>query len=476
MGGLFGATAKCDVVLDVFFGVDYHSHLGTKTGGMCINKADGFERSIHSIADAPFRTKFQKEIEDIEGLSGIAAISDSEPQPLMVYSKLGNYALATVGIINNKEELIADVIRLGGGQFQAMSSGKINSTELVSSIISCGNTITDGIKLAQRKVQGSMTILVLTTDNEIYAARDLHGRTPLAIGKRDDGHCVASESFSFLNMGYEYYRELGPGEIVRITADDVVVESPPVEKDIRICTFLWAYYGYPTAIYEKKNVENMRYRNGAAIARLDKDDPDLAKVDYVAGVPDSGIAHALGYAKESHIPYARPLIKYTPTWPRSFMPSNQKARDMIARMKLVPDQEIIDGKEFILVDDSIVRGTQLRETLSYLYDNGAERIHVRSACPPILYGCKYLNFSRNNSDMDLIGRRVIAKLEGTEDVPESVMKEYSDCTTERYKKMVEMIRDISGFDTLRYQTLENLIDAVQIDPCKLCTYCWDGRE
>ncbi len=475
MGGIFGAAAKRDVVLDVFFGVDYHSHLGTKTGGMCILQSDGFDRSIHSIANAPFRTKFQKEIEEIEGNLGIAAISDSEPQPLTVYSKLGNYALATVGIINNKEELIADVIKLGGGQFMSMSGGKINSTELVGSIINYGNSITDGIKLVQKKIEGSMTLLLMTQD-AIYAARDIHGRTPLAIGKKDDGYCIASESFSFLNLGYEYFRELGPGEIVKITADEIIVESPPVEKDIRICTFLWSYYGYPTAVYENKNVENMRYRNGAKIAILDKDDPELQNVDYVAGVPDSGIAHALGYAMESKIPYARPLIKYTPTWPRSFMPSTQKARDVIARMKLVPDQEIIQGKEFVLIDDSIVRGTQLRETLSYLYDSGAEKIHVRSACPPILYSCKYLNFSRSVSEMDLIARRVIAELEGTTDISEEILKEYSDSSSERYAKMVEKIRQVSGFDTLKYQTLENLIAAVEVEPCKLCTYCWDGKE
>ena len=475
MGGLFGAAAKSDVVLDVFFGVDYHSHLGTKTGGMCINTADGFERSIHSIASAPFRSKFQKEIEQIEGNMAIAAISDAEPQPLTVYSKIGHYALATVGLINNKDDLIADVIRLGGGQFMSMSKGKINGTELVASIISCGNSVVEGIKLAQKKIDGSMTMLVMTED-AVFAARDLHGRTPLVIGKKPDGYCVASESFSFLNLGYDYYRELGPGEVVKITADGIETVSPPTDKDVRVCTFLWTYYGYTTAVYEGKNVEKMRYRNGARIADLDKDDPDLKNVDFVSGVPDSGIAHALGYAHESGIPYERPLIKYNPTWPRSFMPSNQKARNLIARMKLVPAEEIIRGKEFVLIDDSIVRGTQLRETLSYLYDNGAEKIHVRSACPPILYGCKYLNFSRSVSDMDLIGRRVIAELEGTEDVSEEVLAEYADPSTQKYKDMVERIRAISRFDTLKYQTLDNLLESVDIDKCKLCTYCWDGKE
>lgn len=475
MGGLFGISSKNDCVMDLFFGIDYHSHLGTKTGGMCVHGKKGFDRSIHSIENAPFRTKFQKEMEEMEGNRGIGAISDTEPQPLTVYSKLGHYSLGTVGIINNKEDIVDDLIHSGNNQFMSMSGGQINNTELVAALISTGVNIPEGIRYAQKKIEGSITLLALSED-ALYAARDFHGRTPLIIGKREDGYCVASESFSFINLGYEYFREIGPGEVVKITPEGIETVVPPNEKDVRICTFLWTYYGYATSIYEGKNVENMRYRNGARIARLDEDDPEVKDVDFVAGVPDSGVAHALGYAQHSHIPYARPLIKYTPTWPRSFMPSNQKARNLIARMKLVPDKEIIEGKKFVLVDDSIVRGTQLRETLSYLYENGAEKIHIRSACPPIMYGCKYLNFSRSVSEMELISRRVIAELEGTEDVSPEVLKEYADSTTEKHAEMVKKIQETLGFETLKYQTLENLLDSVGVDKCRLCTYCWDGKE
>lgn len=475
MGGLFGVTSKSDCVIDLFFGVDYHSHLGTKAGGMCVYGENGFNRSIHSIESAPFRTKFQKDMEELEGTMGIGSISDSDPQPLTVYSKLGHYSIGTVGVITNKDDIVEDLILSGNHQFMSRSKGAINNTELVSALICTGINIPQGIRYAQKKIEGSMSLLLLAEDG-LYAARDYYGRTPLIIGKKEDAFCVASESFSFINLGYEYYGEVQPGEIVKVTADGVEVVAPANEKDVKVCTFLWTYYGYATAIYEGKNVENMRYRNGGLIADIDKDDPDLKDVDYVAGVPDSGIAHALGYAHKSGIPYARPLIKYTPTWPRSFMPSNQKARNLIARMKLVPDKEIIEGKKFVLVDDSIVRGTQLRETLSYLYENGADKIHVRSACPPIMFGCKYLNFSRSYSPMELISRRVIAELEGTEDVPAEVLEQYADSTTEKYAAMVERIREISGFDTLKYQTLENLLESVQVDKCKLCTYCWDGKE
>lgn len=475
MGGLFGVASKSDCVMDLFFGVDYHSHLGTKAGGMCVHGNHGFERSIHSIESAPFRTKFQKEMEEMKGNIGIGSISDTEPQPLTVYSKLGHYSLGTVGIIKNKDSIVEDLILSGNNQFMSMSGGEINNTELVAALISTGINITKGIRYAQKKIEGSLTLLLLTED-ALYAARDFHGRTPLVIGKRDDAYCVASESFSFINLGYEYFREIGPGEIVKITADGVETVAPANEKDVRVCTFLWTYFGYATAIYEGKNVENMRYRNGAHLAEMDMDDPELADVDFVAGVPDSGVAHALGYSQRSHIPYARPLIKYTPTWPRSFMPSNQKARNLIARMKLIPDHEIIEGKKFVLVDDSIVRGTQLRETLSYLYENGAEKIHIRSACPPVMFGCKYLNFSRSVSEMELISRKVIAELEHTEDVTPEILKEYTDCSTEKYAAMVERIKEVSGFDSLKYQTLENLLDSVQIDKCRLCTYCWDGKE
>ncbi|MBQ4339505.1 MAG: amidophosphoribosyltransferase [Firmicutes bacterium] len=475
MGGLFGVASKNDCVMDLFFGVDYHSHLGTKTGGMCVYGKKGFDRSIHSIEDAPFRTKFQKEMEKMEGTSGIGSISDTEPQPLTVYSKLGHYSLGTVGVINNKDDIVDDLIHSGNNQFMSMSGGLINNTELVAALISTGVSIPAGIRYAQKKIEGSISLLAMD-EHALYAARDFHGRTPLIIGKREDGYCVASESFSFINLGYEYYKELGPGEVVKITPDSVETVVEANDKDVRICTFLWTYFGYATSIYEGKNVENMRYRNGAKICEMDADDPDVQDVDYVAGVPDSGIAHALGYAQRSHFPYARPLIKYTPTWPRSFMPGNQKARNLIARMKLIPDREIIEGKKFVLVDDSIVRGTQLRETLSYLYENGAEKIHVRSACPPIMYGCKYLNFSRTVSNMELISRKVIAELEGTEELTEEILKQYSDSSTEKYTAMVKRIGEKMGFDSLKYQTLENLLDAVEVDKCKLCTYCWDGRE
>ena len=475
MGGLFGIASKSDCVMDLFFGVDYHSHLGTKTGGMCVYGGKGFDRSIHSIEDAPFRTKFQKELEKMTGNMGIGSISDTEPQPLTVYSKLGHYSLGTVGIINNKENIVEDLIHSGNNQFMSMSGGEINNTELVAALISTSVDIPKGIRYAQKKIEGSITILALSKE-ALYAARDFHGRTPLVIGKREDGYCVASESFSFINLGYEYYRELGPGEIVKITSDGIETVVPANEDHVRICTFLWTYFGYATSIYEGKNVENMRYRNGAKIAEMDEADGDASEVDFVAGVPDSGIAHALGYAQKSHIPYARPLIKYTPTWPRSFMPSNQKARNLIARMKLIPDREIIDGKKFVLVDDSIVRGTQLRETLSYLYDNGAEQIHIRSACPPIMYGCKYLNFSRSVTDMELISRKCIVKLEGTEELSPEILREYADSGTEKHAAMIREIKNALGFETLKYQTLENLLDSVGIDKCKLCTYCWDGRE
>ncbi len=475
MGGLFGVASKNDCVMDLFFGVDYHSHLGTKAGGMCVYGENGFDRSIHSIAGAPFRTKFQKEMDEMTGYMGIGSISDTDPQPLTVYSKLGHYSLGTVGIINNKDDIVEDLILSGNNQFMSMSGGQINNTELVSALISTGINIVKGIRYAQKKISGSMTMLLLAEDG-LYAARDYHGRTPLIIGKKEDAYCVASESFSFVNLGYEYFRELAPGEIVKITCDGVETVAAPNEKDVKICTFLWTYFGYATAIYEGKNVENMRYRNGAHIAEMDKNDPDAADVDYVAGVPDSGIAHALGYSHYSHIPYARPLIKYTPTWPRSFMPSQQKTRNLIARMKLIPDKEIIEGKKFILVDDSIVRGTQLRETLSYLYENGAEKIHIRSACPPIMYGCKYLNFSRSVSEMELISRKVIAELEDTDELSPEVLAEYADSSSEKHAAMVERIREKSGFDSLKYQTLENLLDSVQVDSCKLCTYCWDGKE
>ena len=472
MGGVIGFASKQDCVMDLFFGTDYHSHLGTKRGGMCILQEDGFNRSIHNIENSPFRSKFEQDIEEMKGNMGIGAISDGDPQPLTVYSRQGDYAIATVGRINNKDEIVQELLKDRPSQFMSMSGGGINNTELVAALISTGRDIVDGIRIAQAKVEGSVTILVLTRDG-LYAARDKYGRTPLIIGHKDGAYCAASESFAFINIGYKYKRELGPAEIAFLTPDEDKTVGEPQEA-MRICAFLWTYFGYTTSIYEGRNVEQMRNRNGELLAEQD-DDLD---VDYVAGVPDSGTAHALGYANRSRVPYARPLIKYTPTWPRSFMPQNQKARNLIAKMKLVPVFPIIKDKKFVLIDDSIVRGTQLSETISYLIENGAKEIHVRSACPPIMYGCKYLNFSRSVSDLELITRRVIKKLEGIEgdEIPADILAQYAASDTDKHEAMVEEIRQILKFDSLKFQKLEDTVEAIGVDRCKLCTYCWDGKE
>lgn len=469
MGGLFGVVSKNDCVMDLFFGTDYHSHLGTKNGGMCVYGKDGFSRSIHNIENAPFRTKFEKEINLITGTMGIGSISDGEPQPLSVYSRQGDYSIGTVGRINNKEQLVKELLRGGCNQFMSMSNGEINNTELVAALISTGNNVVEGIQYAQEKIEGSITILLMTAKG-LYAARDKFGRTPLILGSKNDSYCASSESFAFINLGYKFEKEIGAGEIVFINTDGIVTVAEPKEKT-RICTFLWTYFGYPTSSYEGENVEQMRYRSGASIAKGDED----IEVDYIAGVPDSGTAHALGYSNKSGIPFARPLIKYTPTWPRSFMPQNQKARELIARMKLVPVFDIINKKKFVLIDDSIVRGTQLSETVKYLYENGAEEIHVRSACPPIMYGCKYLNFSRSVSEMDLITRRVIHRLEGG-NVTEEILAEYVDSKSEKHAKMIEEIRKELNFKSLKYHELEDTLTSVGVDHCKLCTYCWNGKE
>lgn len=469
MGGLFGVTSNNDCVMDLFFGTDYHSHLGTKRGGMCIYGKNGFDRVIHDIENSPFRTKFEKEVDRMAGTMGIGSISDGEPQPLTVFSRQGNYSIGTVGRINNKEQLVNELLRSGCNQFMSMSGGLINNTELIAALISTGNNLVEGIRYAQEKVEGSITILIMNSEG-IYAARDKFGRTPLIIGKKKGSYCVASESFAFINLGYKAVKEIGPAEIVLITPEgyETVAEA---QENMKICTFLWTYFGYPTSTYEGLNVEEMRYRSGASIAGNDGD----LKVDYVAGVPDSGTAHALGYANKSGIPFARPLIKYTPTWPRSFMPQNQKARDLIAKMKLVPVHDLIKGKKFVLIDDSIVRGTQLTGTVKYLYENGAKEIHVRSACPPILFGCKYLNFSRSVSEMDLITRRTIDKLEGGNVTPE-IIDEYADSKSERHANMVEDIRKQLNFKSLKYHELEDTLKSVGLEPCKLCTYCWNGKE
>lgn len=473
MGGVFGVVSQSDCVADVFFGTDYHSHLGTKNGGMCLLGERGFMRQIHSIAESPFRSRFRDDLSNFRGNFGIGAISDGDPQPLTVRNKFGHWAITTVGRINNKEELVGELIREGNDHFMTKSSGDINNTELIAALVSTGDDLVEGIVNAQNRIDGSVTLLILTREG-MYAARDKFGRTPLILGKKDGAYCAASESFAFINIGYEYERELGAGEIAFLQPTEEKILRGPLEK-MKICTFLWSYFGYTTSIYEGKNVEMMRNKNGEFLAMADDD----TKVDYVAGVPDSGTAHALGYANKSQIPYARPLIKYTPTWSRSFMPTDQKLRNQVAQMKLIPVFQLIKNKKFVLIDDSIVRGTQLSETVSYLIENGAKEIHVRSASPPIMFPCKYLNFSRTVSSMELITHRVIKSLEGREEnweIPDEVMNRYKDENTAEYRNMVEEIRREMDFNSLKFQKLSKLLEATEVDRCKLCTYCWNGEE
>ncbi len=473
MGGFFGTVSKRDCVLDVFFGVDYHSHLGTKRGGMAVyDEADGFQRQIHNIENTPFRTKFEKDLHDFHGHSAIGCISDTDPQPLLVKSHLGLYAITTVGIINNADELVEKYFSDHGHQFMAMSSGKVNSSELTAALINQKDSLVEGIRHAQEMIDGSMTLLLLT-DKGIIAARDAVGRLPVLLGKGEDGYCVSFESFAYQKLGYESCYELGPGEIVRITAEGYETLVPAGDK-MKICGFLWTYYGYPNSNYEGVNVEVMRYRNGEIMARDEVIEGNLPKVDYVAGVPDSGIPHAMGYANRSGKPLARPFVKYTPTWPRSFTPSDQKVRNQVAKMKQIPVPELIEGKKLLFVDDSIVRGTQLQETVDFLYASGAEEVHMRSACPPIMYACKYLNFSRGNSDMDLLARRTIQELEGDEG--QKHIDEYADGRTERGKCLLKSICEKFGFDSLGYQSLDGVLEAIGIDKDKVCTYCWTGKE
>ncbi|MBO4896861.1 MAG: amidophosphoribosyltransferase [Clostridia bacterium] len=472
MGGFFGAVSKQDCVLDTFFGVDYHSHLGTRRGGMAAySEENGFQRDIHNIENSPFRTKFAGITDEMKGKVAIGCISDTDPQPLLIRSSTGTYAITTIGIINNAAEIVDKILSQNGTQFSAMGGGKINSTELVAALISQRNNFVDGIKFAQDTIDGSASIMIMTED-AIIAARDKVGRLPILVGKKEGSHCLSFESFAYLKLGYEDEYELGPGEIVKVTADKIEQLSPPGKK-MKICSFLWTYYGYPTSKYEGVNVEIMRNRNGKILAKNDRES-GKCDVDTVSGVPDSGTAHAIGYANESGIPFARPFIKYTPTWPRSFMPQNQAERNRVAKMKLIPVHELIKDKKLLFVDDSIVRGTQLRGTVEFLYSNGAKEVHMRSACPPIMYGCKYLNFSRSTSDMDLIARRTIDELEGDEGVRH--LQEYADGKTERGKKMRKCICDKFKFHSLEFQTLEGLIEAIGIDPENLCTYCWNGKE
>lgn len=472
MGGFFGAASRNDCISDVFFGVDYHSHLGTRRGGMTAYSPErGFQRSIHSIENSPFRTKFENDIAAMEGKLCIGCISDTDPQPILLRSKLGLYAVCNIGIINNAEELRSEILRDCSASLEAMSSGKVNSSSIIGSLIAQKGNFADGIRYMQERIDGTVSLLILTEDG-IIAARDAKGRLPIIIGRRDDGYCCSFESFAFQKLGYETYRELLPGEIVKITADGVEVLAEG-HTDMQICTFLWTYYGYPNSVYEGVTVETMRTRNGEIMAETDIKNGALPDVDYVCGVPDSGIPHAIGYSNRSGIPFARPFIKYTPTWPRSFMPQNQAIRNQVAKMKLIPVHELIDGKKLLFVDDSIVRGTQMRETVEFLYANGAKEVHMRSACPPIMYGCKHLNFSRSTSELDLIARKIIDELEGTEGV--KYIEEYSNSSTERGKKLRDEICRRLKLTSLEFQSLEGTVRAVGLPAEKLCSYCWNGK-
>lgn len=468
MGGFFGVASKEDCVFDLFFGIDYHSHLGTRRGGMAVYGERGFDRAIHNIENAPFRTKFDKDVQEMKGKIGIGCISDYEPQPLLVRSHHGTYAITTVSKINNMKELSERLFVEGHSHFLEMSGGDINATELIAALINQKENLIEGIEYALQEVDGSVSVLLMNQAG-IYAARDRRGRTPVVIGKKEQAFCVSFENYAYKNLGYTDYRELGPGEIAVITDEKCVTLVNPNE-DLKICTFLWVYYGYPASSYEGTSVENMRYHCGKKMAQRDHVKPDI-----VAGVPDSGIAHAIGYANESGIPFSRPFIKYTPTWPRSFMPTMQSQRNLIAKMKLLAVEELIRDKSLLLIDDSIVRGTQLRETTEFLYQSGAKEVHIRPACPPLLYGCKYLNFSRSSSEMDLITRRVIDRLENG-NVTDEVLAQYADPETEKYEQMVEEIRKELNFTTLRFNRLDDMLESVDIDKCKLCTYCWNGKE
>ncbi len=474
MGGFFGVVCKGDAIPDVFFGTDYHSHLGTHRGGMAaFDKEIGLQREIHNIQNSPFRTKFEHIFDEMRGTSAIGCISDTDPQPLLVRSNLGTYAICIIGIINNKDALINQYLSFSGGHFDAMTGGKVNSTELVAALINQKSDFTDGIRFAQKQIQGTASILILRDDGSIIAARDRLGRLPVLIGKNDYGCCAAFESFAYKKLEYEDAKELGPGEIVEITADSITQLSPPLKKK-RICSFLWSYYGYPTSTYEGKNVEVMRYRNGEILAKQDMENGIAQDIDYVGGVPDSGTPHAIGYANASSVPFARAFIKYTPTWARSFMPTVQAERNKVAKMKQIPVHELIKDKKLLFVDDSIVRGTQLRETVDFLYENGAKEVHIRSACPPIMFGCKYLNFSRQTSDMDLIARQTIVELEGEEGF--NHIDEYCDGATERGKALRDSICTKLHFASLEFQTLKGIIDSIGLDESELCTYCWNGKE
>ena len=474
MGGFFGITSRVDCLMDVFFGVDYHSHLGTRRGGMAAyDKEIGLQRKIHNIENSPFRTKFEHIFDEMQGTSAIGCISDTDPQPMLIRSKLGTYAITTVGIINNVDELIENCLSHNGCYFDAMTGGRVNTTELVAALINQKDSFAEGIQYAQSVIEGTANVLILTDDGKLVAARDRLGRIPVQIGKNEDGYCASFEEFAFTKLGYEPVCELGPGEIVELTPDGMLQLVAP-GKEMHMCAFLWSYYGYPTSTYEGVNVEAMRYRNGAAIAERDMQQGRSMEIDYVGGVPDSGTPHAIGYANRTGKAFARAFIKYTPTWSRSFTPARQSDRKKIAKMKQIPVNELIEGKNLLFVDDSIVRGTQLQETVDFLYENGAKSVHMRSACPPIMYGCKYLNFSRATSDMELISRRVIVELEG--EVGLKHIEEYADGDTARGKAMRKTICDKFKFSSLGFQTVDGVVKAIGLEPCKLCTYCWNGKE
>lgn len=472
MGGIFGVVSKGDCTMDLYFGIDYHSHLGTRNGGMAVYTESGFDRSIHKLENAQFRNKFENAASRMHGHVGIGCISDSEPQPLLVRSSLGHFAITTVGRVNNLDELVKELLFDQAGHFLEMNGNEINPTEVVATLINQKDTIEEGIRYAQTRIDGSMSLMVATKDG-IYCGRDLVGRTPIILAQKDDGSlCASFESHAYLNLGYRTIRELGPGEVVFLSEKGVENKIPPMDKK-RVCSFLWTYYGYPTATYEGVNVEESRYRCGALMAEADE--KDHLELDSVGGIPDSGLAAAIGYANRSGVPFKRPFIKYTPTWPRSFMPTHQSVRNLIAHMKLIPVHELIQDKKLLFIDDSIVRGTQLRETVDFLYQSGAKEVHVRPACPPIMFGCKYINFSRSTSDMDLIARRIIVKLEGG--IPsEDRFKLYTDASTQEYQNMVEEIRKEMHFTSLKFPSLEMLVKSIGIPECELCTYCWNGKE
>ena len=472
MGGFFGAASNDDCVFDLFFGIDYHSHLGTRRAGMAVyDKEKGFDKSIHNIENSPFRTKFTSEANSMHGCYGIGCISDFEAQPILVRSHHGTYAITTVGKINNSDELVEEIIK-GHTHFFEMQGGAINQTELVAAIINQKDNFIEGIKYAQEVIDGSMSMLILTPKG-IYAARDKLGRTPIFIGKKENGFCISFESFAYLNLGYTDHKELKPGEIVVVDADSATTIYSP-DNNMKICTFLWVYFGYPSSVYEGVNVETMRYKCGKCLAKRDKQDGDV-NPDIIAGIPDSGMPHAIGYSTESDAQLARPFVKYTPTWPRSFMPTHQNKRKQIAKMKLIPIRELIVDKKLLLIDDSIVRGTQLGETTEFLYESGAKEVHIRTGCPPLLFGCKYLNFSRSGSEMDLITRRVITELEGKDPDRETLYK-YVDPDGEKYKNMLEKIKEKLHFTSLKYLRLDDMLDSTGLDKSQLCTYCWDGKE